>query len=220
MRIVHPRRRRRRSADHHSLRHRSLQADLCPMDAKECADGSFANRDPNMDCEFEPCPEDLLGACTMDVKECDDGSFVSRDADIGCDFLPCPEEQIACAMDVQECDDGTFVSRDPTKNCAFKACPKVCTGEDGETYMAPCEGMDGMFCIGEKYIATDGCNNCSCGNMDGLAKCTMMACPPVPDENQTVGVKGDEAATTCLVNGLEIEVGQEYTAPDGCNVSR
>lgn len=170
------------SADHqHSLRHRSLQ-DLCPMDVKECADGSFVSRDP----------------------------------DIGCEFLPCPEE-IACAMDVQECDDGTFVSRDPANGCAFKACPKVCTGEDGETYMAPCEGMDGMFCIGESYTALDGCNTCSCGNMDGIAKCTMMACPPKPEENQTVEVKGDEAATTCLVNGLEFEVGQEYTAPDGCN---
>ena len=26
------------------------------------------------------------------------------------------------------------------------------------------------------------------------------------------------APTTCLVNNLEVEVGQEYTAPDGCNV--
>ena len=173
------------SADHqHSLRHRSLQ-DLCPMDVKECADGSF----------------------------------VSRDFDIGCEFLPCPEE-IACAMDVQECDDGSFVSRDPANGCAFKACPKVCTGEDGETYMAPCEGMDGMFCIGESYTALDGCNTCSCGNMDGIAACTEMACPPKPEETQTVEAKGDEAATTCLVNGLEFEVGQAYTAPDGCNVSR
>lgn len=154
----------------------------------------------------------------MDVKECADGSFVSRNPDKCREFLPCPEE-IACAMDVQECDDGTFVSRDPADGCAFKACPKVCTGEDGETYMAPCEGMDGMFCIGESYTALDGCNTCSCGNMDGLAKCTMMACPPKPEESQTVEAKGDEAATTCLVNGLEIEVGQEYTAPDGCNVS-
>ena len=44
--------------------------------------------------------------------------------------------------------------------------------------MAPCEGKDGMFCIGESYTALDGCNTCSCGNMDGIAACTEMACAP------------------------------------------
>ena len=155
------------SADHHSLRQRSLQ-------------------------------QGGMMACTDDVKECADGSFVSRDADIGCDFLPCPEEQIACAMDVQECDDGSFVSRDPTKNCAFKACPKVCTGDDGETYMAPCEGMDGMFCIGESYIALDGCNTCSCGNMDGIAACTEMACAPED------GSDSDEEGPKIYLYGLSL----------------
>ena len=125
-----------------------------------------------------------------------------------------PKEDIACTMDVFECPDGTFMNRDPAKDCAFEACPKVCTGEDGETYMAPCEGIDGMFCIGESYTALDGCNTCSCGNMDGLAKCTAMFCPPVPEK-----VEKDEAPKTCLVNGLDLMAGETFTAPDGCNVS-
>ena len=198
------------AADHPSLRHvRSLQ-DACTQDVKECEDGSFVDRNPANDCEFNPCPEDLPGACQLEVKECEDGSFVNRDpakdcefapcpeeiacaADVrecsdgsfvsrdpanGCAFRPCPEEELACTMDVFDCGNGTFVNRDPAKDCEFEACPKVCTGEDGETYMAACEGIDGMFCVGESFTALDGCNTCSCGNMDGLAACTAMFCPP------------------------------------------
>ena len=236
------------TADHPSLRHvRSLQ-DACTQDVKECEDGSFVDRNPEIDCDFNPCPEDLPGACQLDVKECEDGSFVNRDPDIGCEFAPCPEE-IACAMDVQECSDGsfvsrdpangcafrpcpeeklactmdvfdcgngTFVNRDPAKDCEFEACPKVCTGEDGETYMAPCEGIDGMFCVGDSFTALDGCNTCTCGNMDGLAACTAMFCPP---EEDVAPKEQDMEPKTCLVNGLEVNAGDSYVASDGCNVS-
>ena len=154
-------------------------------------------------------------ACAMDVKECEDGSFLNRDPDNNCEFALCPEEELACTMDVFDCGNDTFASRDPAKNCEFEACPKECTGEDGETYMAPCEGIDGMFCIGESYTALDGCNTCTCGNMDGLAACTTMFCP---EEN--VAPNGqDMDRKTCLVNGLEINAGESYVASDGCNVS-
>ena len=29
---------------------------FCTMDAKECPDGSFVGRDPENNCEFNPCP--------------------------------------------------------------------------------------------------------------------------------------------------------------------
>lgn len=31
---------------------------VCPQDAKECSDGSFVARDPKLDCEFSPCPDE------------------------------------------------------------------------------------------------------------------------------------------------------------------
>ena len=154
-------------------------------------------------------------ACAMDVKECEDGSFLNRDPDNNCEFALCPEEELACTMDVFDCGNDTFASRDPARNCEFEACPKECTGEDGETYMAPCEGIDGMFCIGESYTALDGCNTCTCGNMDGLAACTTMFCPP---EEDVAPKGGDVEPKTCLVNGLEINAGESYVASDGCNV--
>ena len=203
-------------ADHPSLRHARSMQDACTDDVKECEDGSFVNRDPANDCEFAPCPEEI--ACAMDVQECSDGSFVSRDPANGCAFRPCPEEELACTMDVFDCGNDTFVSRDPAKNCEFEACPKVCTGEDGETYVAPCEGIDGMFCIGESFTALDGCNTCSCSNMDGLAACTVMFCPPEPAP-EVLPEEQDMAPKPCLVNGLQIDPGQSYVASDGCNVS-
>jgi hypothetical protein len=119
-------------------------------------------------------------------------------------------------MDVFDCGNGTFVNRDPAKDCEFEACPKVCTGEDGETYMPPCEGIDGMFCIGEQYTALDGCNTCTCSNMDGLAACTAMFCPP---EEDVAPKPQDMEPKNCLVNGLEINAGDSFVASDGCNVS-
>jgi len=185
------------------------------MDVQECDDGTFVSRDPANGCAFKACPkvctgedgETYMAPCEgMDGMFCIGESYTALD---GCNTCSCGNMDGIAACTAMACPPK------PEESQTVEA-PKVCTGEDGETYMAPCEGMDGMFCIGESYIALDGCNTCSCGNMDGLAKCTMMACPPKP-EDQTVEAKGDEAATTCLVNGLEIEVGQEYTPPDGCN---
>ena len=206
----------------HSIRQgqRSLQQgnnmNLCSDDVKECDDGSFVKRNPNKCREFLPCPEDLEGLCDKDVQDCGDGVFVGRDPYLGCDFLPCPEPEVACAMDVQECADGSSVARDPARNCAFKPCPRECPSEDGGApYMAPCEGLDGMYCFGETYTRMDGCNTCKCGGADGLfgeyaleglAACTVKACPKLPaKEDTTDEAKGNEAGTA--------SIGSPTTAP-------
>jgi hypothetical protein len=31
---------------------------MCPMDAKECDDGSYVSREPKNNCEFAPCPSE------------------------------------------------------------------------------------------------------------------------------------------------------------------
>ena len=202
--------------DHHSVRqaHRSLQqagVTACTGDVKECDDGSFVKRNPDKCREFLPCPEDLEGLCDMDVQDCGAGVFVGRDPRLGCDFLPCPEPEVVCAQDVRECDGGSFVSRDPARDCAFRPCPRKCPGDDGEApYMAPCEGRDGMYCFGETYTRVDGCNTCKCGGSDGLfgevaleglAACTVKACPKPPAKEDTtdgtMGIAmGDMTATT------------------------
>lgn len=40
---------------------------FCSQDAKECPDGTFVSRNPENNCEFEPCPE--IEKCDA-VKEC------------------------------------------------------------------------------------------------------------------------------------------------------
>jgi hypothetical protein len=59
----------------------------CPVDVKECDDGSILSPDP-LSCDFAECPKENI-FCTQDVKECDDGSFVGRDSKNNCSFYPC-----------------------------------------------------------------------------------------------------------------------------------
>ena len=66
----------------------------CTPDLKTCADGTQVERNPNLNCAFDPCkgakPEDSVMLCTMDVKECPGGIYVSRDPKNNCAFPDCP----------------------------------------------------------------------------------------------------------------------------------
>jgi hypothetical protein len=125
----------------------------CSKDAKQCPNGRVVGRNPENNCEFDPCPEvkpaatntpQLLNEkmCTADMHECPDGSFVSRDHSNNCKFKDCPstnngrseigkKEAMMCTADVQECPDGSYVGRDHYNNCKFKACP------DSDTKLEP-----------------------------------------------------------------------------------
>ena len=66
----------------------------CTDDLKACPDGRQVERNPNLNCEFNPCDgsaAEELTICTMDVKACPDGSYVSRDPKNNCAFSDCPD---------------------------------------------------------------------------------------------------------------------------------
>lgn len=93
----------------------------CLDDVAMCRGGSFVRRDPENNCEFFPCPCDLV--CTRDVKTCPDGSMVLRDPCNNCEFSECPCNAI-CMGDTLPCPDGSSVSRDPCNECRFPPCPR------------------------------------------------------------------------------------------------
>lgn len=130
----------------------ALQAQLCPEDVRECPDNvTFISRDSDNNCEFKPCPDEMI-VCPLDIMECPDGlTAVSRDPDNNCEFKPCPENMVVCAQDVVECPDGvTFMSRDPDINCEFKPCP------DGVIVCA----QDFEECPDGTFKSRDPDNNC------------------------------------------------------------
>lgn len=104
---------------------------VCTMDAKMCPDGSFVARNPELNCEFNPCPEiddpsEEIIFCPEDTMECPDGSWVIRNPELNCEFNSCPGddgEAVFCAQDVFECPDGSFVPRNPELDCEFNPCP-------------------------------------------------------------------------------------------------
>ncbi len=71
-----------------------VQQKACTKDAKLCPNGRSIMRNPQNNCEFDPCPtksakiEEKL--CTADVKQCSDGSYVGRDGFNNCQFNGCP----------------------------------------------------------------------------------------------------------------------------------
>jgi hypothetical protein len=102
----------------------------CTKDGKICPDGQTVGRNPELNCEFNPCPELTSETeCMDDMKQCPDGSFVLRDPHQECAFKACPEKSkqtepvIYCTQEVLQCDDGSYVGRDPNNNCEFKPCP-------------------------------------------------------------------------------------------------
>ena len=60
---------------------------------------------------------------------------------------------------------------------------------------------------------------CTCANTEGLAACTAMACPGGFPTMNTSASTSSEVTPTCVVNGIKLNAGDEYTAADGCNVS-
>lgn len=78
----------------------------CTLEAMLCPDGSSVGRNPNNNCQFDPCPqypppgaimedgtveeEPKQVFCTADAKLCPDGSYVGRTGP-KCEFAPCPQ---------------------------------------------------------------------------------------------------------------------------------
>lgn len=76
----------------------------CTMEAKICPDGSAVGRNPDKNCAFDECPNEIV------------------------DPMPIPEEPTnpevdVCTLELRECPDGSYVGRDPGNKCEFEACP-------------------------------------------------------------------------------------------------
>jgi|CXWL01.1.fsa_nt_gi hypothetical protein len=69
--------------------HIDIQKPDCTKEAKVCPDGEVVGRNPNNNCEFDPCPS--TQACTAEAKLCPDGSGVGRNPKNNCEFDPCPK---------------------------------------------------------------------------------------------------------------------------------
>lgn len=71
-----------------------VQQKGCSKEAMLCPNGRSVMRNPNNNCEFDPCPDKAQKTqeklCTADVKQCHDGSFVGRDGYNNCQFKDCP----------------------------------------------------------------------------------------------------------------------------------
>lgn len=78
---------------------------FCTKDLKVCPDGNSVTRNPDNNCEFDPCPVEKVKA-------------------------PYKKEPMICPADVKECPDGSYVSRDHNNNCKFKECPNTGSKKD------------------------------------------------------------------------------------------
>lgn len=119
---------------------KSSEQTACRKDAKICPDGQTVTRNPDLNCDFNPCPEPASEVeCMGDMKQCPDGSFVIRDPQQDCHFKACPdpdqqkEPTMYCTQDVAQCADGSYVGRDPNNNCEFKPCPDGSQPERSKT---------------------------------------------------------------------------------------
>jgi len=63
----------------------------CSKELRACSDGSGVGRNPDLNCDFNPCPTDSSG-CSKELMACSDGSGVGRNPDLNCDFNPCPTD--------------------------------------------------------------------------------------------------------------------------------
>lgn len=61
----------------------------CDTDAVQCPDGSFVQRNPALQCNFDPCPQH---ACPTDARQCPDGTIVGRDIHNHCHWHDCPTD--------------------------------------------------------------------------------------------------------------------------------
>ncbi|HEX2877286.1 MAG TPA: hypothetical protein VHP33_38820 [Polyangiaceae bacterium] len=78
-----------------------------------------------------------------------------------------------------------------------------CSGSVSQTPTG-CDYNGKVFAVGDKFPASDGCNQCSCGE-GGDVQCTLIGCEP-----------GPEPDGSCTVGGKRYAPGQQVS-DDGCN---
>ena len=100
--------------------------------------------------------------------------------------------------DVHSLTRSTFFSQSTCSTCSGGDNPDACTMMACEP-CSTCEDGDEVYCSGVSYLASDGCNRCTCGE-NGLSACTMMACPepPTPDVMPEVMTKEEDTTSGAI----------------------
>ena len=74
---------------------------------------------------------------------------------------------------------------------------------------AGCDYNGKAYAVGDKFAASDGCNQCSCSE-GGEVQCTLIGCGPGP------GPEPEPGGPYCTVDGKRYAPGQQVSN-DGCN---
>jgi hypothetical protein len=75
-----------------------------------------------------------------------------------------------------------------------------------------CEYAGKGYAVGDKFPASDGCNQCSCGE-GGEVQCTLLGCGPGPGPGPD---PGPDSGPYCTFGGKRYAPGQQVSN-DGCN---
>jgi len=183
--------------------------------------GSFTSC---LDClNQEGCDAWSVGQC---FPTCSDGpqdtscysqKYFSGTPDAICmqaDYDKADDELCASMTDCTSCIDA--VLSDGTSSCRWYAegdgyCASGCGMDSCGATVCPdakcsaCEVLGINYCVGDVYVAEDGCNTCTCSSEDGLETCSLMMCEP---------------CETCVVGDMKYCAAQQFLAADGCNICK
>ena len=169
----------------------------CPEDVKICDDGSIVSRNPSLECEFDPCPEELgEGSCIEDITGIRELVENSRGCSSNADCV----QVGGCAVGYA-C--GTSVSADVAESidekmnlldeqCPDFSCVQGCTestyvceqGQCATKYMKcdiySFEGVNKEYCAtcGDGICdAKEGCTSSHCSGNACTDDCGPLYCP-------------------------------------------
>lgn len=124
---------------------------VCTTEARACPDGTFVGRNPQNNCEFDPCPQPEEEP-TIENSCCNQSDWYTCETPAEFDegiaacgrgeCAACGERRntsisssssgevegsdglgaVVCTQDVGICQDGTFVTRNPGNACQFFPC--------------------------------------------------------------------------------------------------
>lgn len=190
----------------------------CSAEVKQCSDGQFVGRAPELNCEFYPCPEDDVAAGDGG-GEAAVGSGVDAVTTVGGESV---------GSGVGEASSGGVTSGSSSSNIAAEgwgsipltfaseACSGECTLCQGDCNSdADCAG--GLMCFSRgtgEVTSVPGCVSGGEGDLPGMDYCYT----PFPPETTTATTSTTTTTTsTTRVTAPDLNFVRECTAEDPCN---